>query len=229
MLKQPSVAFILNSRGRPYMLSRCLDAIVETSQGIKYTVGVGLDDDDDLTLLMLDSYKRKFPLVNFFVTPRQLNLHERMWRTYVQLSRTDYVMVLNDDAIITEANWLETIRILETYSDGVILGKTDDNSVDKEGDYCSFPIQSSRAVGALGYVMSTKFSGLGGDVVANRIYSELDRTVNVPIKIDHILHNALPKVLNPDPTCAEMRGRSEAGCWTVDIEDDVDKLRRLLC
>jgi hypothetical protein len=107
---------------------------------------------------------------------------------------------------------------------------TQDNSADKEStaEYASFPILTRAAYEALGYFMSEAFVGLGADVHLWRIFKSIDRIKTADIELDHVYHNTVELVRNPDRTAAEMRinsWRSNFDCWNIDISKDVERVK----
>ena len=89
-------------------------------------------------------------------------------------------------------------------------------------------MSSKKACEVLGKYMDERIVGLGNDVVSYRLYNSVGRVVSVPIEIRHIAHETIENVNSPDLVAHEMRMRSWASGidpFTIDIEDDVEKLR----
>ena len=125
-------------------------------------------------------------------------------------------------------------KLENSFEDGIVYGQTSDSSADKnkDFDYSSFPIISRAAFNALGYFMKEEFVGLGGDSSIYRIYKEISRIVDLKeIVIDHIFHNSVEKVSNPDETARQMRENSwseNVDPFSIDITKDLDKIKKSL-
>ena len=80
--------------------------------------------------------------------------------------------------------------------------------------------------------MHEDFVGLGGDSAIHRVYSEVDRVVDLnDIWLDHVLHNDIAKIILPDETAQRMRqntANNYVNPMGLDISLDVEKLREAI-
>lgn len=226
-------SLILNSRLRKNLLSELLYSIaLNTSCVEDIEVLISCDSDDLSTLIYSKSCQYKFAKFQFI--QREANLHKRI-NKLANEAIGKYIFVLNDDCEILTPDWdIQTFKILELAKDGIIYGRTRDNSCDKGGDkkYASFPIISKKAVDVLGFFMHECFVGLGGDVGIYRVYNTINRVVDVPVYIDHKLHTTVERVVNADIVAEEMRKNTHihyVDCFSVDITPDINRLEKYIC
>ena len=149
-------------------------------------------------------------------------------------SSGDILFVLNDDVEFMSDNWdILTISNLEKMTnaqDNIYYLATKDTSVDKTTgkNYASFPMLTREAYTTLGYFMSEKFVGLGGDVHLWRIFDTVNRVIdNSEVVLDHVRHNTLEKVISPDRVAFQMRENTQLNYvdgWSVDISQEVKKI-----
>ena len=235
-------SLILNSRGRPQLLSNFLDSIVKTTTNInEIEVIVGLDWDDPTvpsSLAAIDAHPFTVPVVG----NRPVNLIHALNALAVRASGF-YLYILNDDVVFLTSAW-DTIAwdTLSTYCknhmdgiiyDGIIYGRTHDLSIDKDkdGKYAAFPIISKKACEILGFCIPTEFYSLGGDVAAYRIYEAVDRVVDLDITLDHVLHRTIEQVIHPDKTAYDMRKNTyqhRIDWKTYDISPYVEQLQKYI-
>jgi hypothetical protein len=217
-------------------LDSAIDSLLsKASDPNNVDVWVKYDNDDEAT----DAYVKTVPFdvkkVKFFASPKPTNLHAEL-NKLASICFGKYIFVFNDDCIMETRSWdkIALSKLKNSFKDGVVYGQTSDTSADKnkDYDYSSFPIISRAAFNALGYFMKEEFVGLGGDSSIYRIYKEIDRIVNLKeIVIDHIFHNSIEKVCNPDETAQQMRGNSwlkNIDPFSIDITKDLEKLKKSL-
>jgi len=228
----------LNSRGRPDLLLKFLQNIQDLTFDLSsIEVLCNCDDDDELTLNIKDQLKQyAFADIEFKERTRDLIAG---YQYSVNRSSGKYLFVMNDDAFIRTQYWdviaWETLEnYIEDKPDGIVFGSTTDTSIDKIGDYSSFPIISKKATDALGFFMHPRFNALGGDVGIYRVYQAINRVVNVDVLVDHTLHSNRTSIVNPDNTANEMHVRSNitpsnvGDCYTFDITEDVNRLMAVI-
>jgi len=230
-------SLILNSRGRVPQFVNFINSVFETTRDVNnIEILVRIDKDDSS---MLDFYERQLkphPYQNmlFLVGERPKNLHVSL-NYLAKHSVGQYIFVLNDDVLLDRKDWdTHAFSKLESSKgkDGIIYGRTHDNSVDKPpgSEYASFPIISRAGYETLGFVMHNDFVGLGGDNSIFKVYNSVGKVVDLPdVKIDHVFHNSLSKVFQPDATAYHMRtntGKNYVDPETLDISKDVEKLRK---
>jgi hypothetical protein len=228
----------LNSRGRAKQLKNFVDKLVLYTAFPELTELIITGDDDDTeTLNLFKKLETSCPLkFKAIIGPRPASLCAS-FNNMARQAQGKYLLVMNDDAEMTTDRWDEiALRYIadfqnsNNYLDNVIYGETADSSVDKPAGkrYASFPIISKEAVDALGFFMHDSFVGLGGDSAIYRVYERVGRVVPMPeIVIDHIYHNTIFNVINPDQTAVEMRANSHKNNlnpFEFDIEADVTKL-----
>ena len=209
---------LFNSRGRVLMLKQMLTRIQNTTFDLnRIEVLVNIDDDDDSSLNSVEELEDEFDFLKFFINPRELNIHKNV-NVMANMARGKYIWALGDDCHIMTMHWDKIAKDkLDDYlldkPDGIVLGAVDSTSVDKEvgkstGWYCDAPILTSKGRDALGYLIHPHFISLGADVVTFKIYKGVDRIVDLrEIVFDHVTHNTVQKVVNPDQTAADYRSR----------------------
>jgi hypothetical protein len=230
-------SIILNSRKRPqYLFNFIKQVILKTKNKNETEILIRLDEDDEKSLLLAE-YKFNFN-VDFFCGERPTNLHKSI-NELAFLAKGENIFVFNDDAQILTDAWdsiaLDKIAEYKRKNqivDNIYYCKTDCNSVDRDKSkgYCSFPIISKESVNTVGFFMYDSFVGLGGDSSIYRLYSSIDRVIDLTdIKIDHIFHRTLDSVFSPDETCAEMRANTDSffvDPYSIDISKEVEKLNQ---
>ncbi len=229
-------SLILNSRGRVPQFVKFVNSIFEKTRDLNsIEILVRIDKDDKQ---MLEFYERQlkphpYPNMLFLVGERPKNLHVSL-NYLAKHSIGKYIFVLNDDVLIDSPDW-DTLSFSKLESakskDGIIYGRTHDNSVDKPpgSQYASFPIISREGYETLGFVMHQDFVGLGGDNAIYKVYNSVGKVVDLPeVKIDHVFHNSLSKIFLPDATAYHMRmntGANYVNPDTLDISKDIEKLK----
>lgn len=231
-------SLLLNTRKRPILLKNLLDSIIWTTNDLsKIEVLISADADDTLTQSYFNQYH---PTWNGFLPSfatieyieRDRNLHRRI-NNLILKSNGKYVLSLNDDCEIDKnsINWdLKSFELLEnSFNDNIVCANVSCTSIDKEksGQYSSFPIVSRRAIDILGQLISEDLPGLGGDVYLWRIFSAINRIINVPLQIRHILHEDIQQILNCDETAKEMRQITyqSKNCWDLDVSKEIERLK----
>ena len=231
---------LFNSRGRVLMLKQMLIRIQNTTFDLdRIEVLVNIDDDDDSSLNSVEELEDEFDFLKFFINPRELNIHKNV-NVMANMARGKYIWALGDDCHIMTMHWDKIAKDkLDSYlldkPDGIVLGAVDSTSVDKEvgkstGWYCDAPILTSNGWEALGYLIHPHFISLGADVVTFKIYKGVDRIVDLrEIVFDHVTHNTIQKVVNPDQTAAEYRSRQRqhqnVDPHSYDCTSEIDILR----
>lgn len=224
----------LNSRGRPQLLLQFLKNIQNITADLSSIEVLCNCDDDDTSTLLIKDQLLSYTFTNIEFKERTNDLIAG-YNYSVSRSRGKYLFVMNDDAFIRTQYWdLIAWDTLEDYlgdkPDGVVLGETEDTSIDKIGVYPSFPIISKKATNALGFFMHPRFNALGGDVGIYRVYQGINRVVKVNILVDHTLHTQRENISNPDFTAQEMHVRSNItpqnvmDCTTFDVSEDIQRL-----
>lgn len=229
----------LNSRGRPEWLKNALDSVYSNCKNPDQLESlIRVDDDDHETISLLKTLTH--PNLRYFIGPRPNNLI-KSYNELVSQAKGQYLFVFNDDVQLLTPNWDEICEneiILfkknNNIQDDIIYCETSDTSVDKTPghDYCSFMIISREAVDALGYFMNESFVTLGGDSHIHRVYKAVNRIVDCGrILLDHIGHNTINRIMNPDIVAAEYRQKAwltSPDPFELDISAEVDKLRNII-
>jgi hypothetical protein len=202
-------SIVLVSRSRHHKLRSLLESLQETCE-CKYEVFVGLDEDDPDLLKyyeLLNSHE--FPELKLHVANRIDNLHVRI-NYFTNFINGQYVFVLNDDCKLLTQGWDRLAK--EKLGDGIVYGRTYDNSIDKVNrEYSAFPIMSVSAVKKLDSIMDDRFGNHGADVVTYRIYNEANKVIDLPeVAIDHTFHNSIESLEDRmrDRTSVEMIQRT---------------------
>ncbi len=204
MIKKFSITF--SSRGRPKLLKGLLDSIVEQTYDLS-TIEARISCDlDDETMWSFPVENYSFLHMEFI--EREINLHKRMNRL-VRESSGKYLFSPNDDCIILTKHWDKVIldtfeEYLKDKPDGIVLGQTQDDSIDKMGNYASFPILPRKIIDILGFFVLEEFPTHGIDVLLHRIYESVGRICPIEnMLITHLMHNNSGHDL--DVTAHEMR------------------------
>jgi hypothetical protein len=235
-------SLILNTRKRTKFLVGLLNSLFDKTANLNNIELLIRGDRDDKETM--DFYHDKIKTINYdnimFVMgkDRPTNMHKSLnW--LARHSIGEYIFVLNDDVEFQTKDWDEIAykklnEAKERNQDGIVYGRTNDNSVDKPpgAEYSSFPIISKEAFDTLGFIMHEDFVGLGGDSAIHRVYSEVDRVVDLnDIWLDHVLHNDIAKIILPDETAQRMRqntANNYVNPMGLDISLDVEKLREAI-
>lgn len=223
------ISIFLNSRNRVIYLRSLLDSIELNSyqpSGIEVLIAIDKDDQNSIIFSKIDN-GYSFNIRYFINEIRPTNLHVSINRLAKE-SIGNYLFVLNDDTKILNYGWDKEINKVD--HNKILYLRTMDNSCDKVNDkmYASFPILTRKAYACLGYFMSEKFVGLGGDAHLWRIFNSINRIVDVDVHIDHIFHRTINDVINPDDTAKYMRNNTWSNNidpWNIDISDDINILR----
>ena len=221
------ISIFLNSRKRVSLVKDLLLSLQNNTSNVdELEVFIRVDDDDHESIEYLDAESESKFSVNFTVGKRPLNLHESM-NELATMTSGELLFVLNDDTAILTKDWDTKLKDID--ADDCLYIKTHDNSVDKvtDKDYASFPILTRPAYEALGYFMSERFVGLGGDVHLWRVFNCLDRIVDSDIFIDHIMHRTVNDVVHSDEVAWRMRYNSwndNVDPWSIDISQDLERI-----
>ncbi len=227
-------SLILNTRKRIELLDNLINSALKNaacSDDVEFLIRF---DDDDLTtesFLKEKSLEIKNIILN--IGPRPTNLHHEM-NQLAKIGRGNYFFILNDDCQILTQNWdkliLDTVfhyKLINRVKDNIFLIKTKDDSVDKCGNYSSFPIFHKDVFAALGFLMYEQFCGLGGDTTIHKLFESVGRIVESDLKINHILHASLDKVIHCDDVAAHMRANTKNN-YVDPFTFDVSKQSKIL-
>lgn len=233
-------SLFLNTRQRAPLLTNLLRSIDST---FSYTndieILLGIDEDDAETKNFLDHLDfilndvELLSKIDYYTMERPVNLHTKM-NSLASRTRGDILFVLNDDVEFVTVDWdvitVNQLEKAETRKDNIYYLGVEDTSIDKTTgkNYASFPMLTREAYDALGYFMSEKFVGLGGDVHLWRIFKSVNRIINnSEVVLDHIRHNTLEKVISPDQVALQMRENTQlhyVDGWNVDISEEVERI-----
>lgn len=225
------ISIILNSRGRVNRLQELFNSIVKTTHdysNIELLIRIDEDDQDTIQFSKINIYPFK---IKYFIGKRPDNLS----KSHNELASEcigDYIFVLNDDVDILTKNW--DLEIEKVPSNEIWLLSVYDSSVDKtntitgDNKYGSFLIHTKASYDALGYFMDERAKSLGADCILWRLYSEINRIKWIDVKVDHVYHNTIQKVISPDQTAYEYRKKFNIDPWTIDISAEIERMRNLL-
>lgn len=227
--------FLINSRGRPFLLSQSLESIFQNAKNPDdIYVSVRYDIDDPLTVRFVSSNERKWKNVTWVSGERPINLHNS-FNVMAKTSLASNMWPWNDDAMMLTLNYDEIIlNKIREFNKDIYLCNTDDDSIDRDRSkgYSAFPVISRKGVEVLGYVMLEPFVGLGGDSSIFRIYKAIDRIIDCSdVKVGHILHRDIYTINNPDSTAAEMRAKTSRNFidpYTCNLDEEIEKITRYL-
>ena len=233
-------SLFLNTRQRAPLVTNLLRSIDSTfSYKNDIEILLGIDEDDAETKNFLDHLDfilndaELLSKIDYYTTERPVNLHAKM-NSLASRTRGDILFVLNDDVEFVTVDWdvitVNQLEKAETSKDNIYYLGVEDTSIDKTTgkNYASFPMLTREAYDALGYFMSEKFVGLGGDVHLWRIFDSVDRVIdNSEVILDHVRHNTLEKVVSPDRVALQMRENTQLNYvdgWSIDISEEVGRI-----
>lgn len=233
----PKLAIVFNSRQRLNDIENLLISIIDNideQELSMFHIYIGCDDDDEEMLNASQQLECIYPFLTITFQPRSIKLNQRSNNVVKNLD-CKYILLLNDDVLITNKNFIKTIidtldKYLEDKPDGIVLGRTQDNSCDKQGPYASFPVVSKVAADKLGYVVPDCFNMFAGDVLLHRIFDSVNRVCDIPVMFDHTMHRTMEDVHSPDQTAIEVR--SVAGnislAFIMDVSGETNKLYEIM-
>ena len=182
-------SFLVPTRERPALLEAFIDSISKNTIDKKIVeICIAFDSDDKKTSTQIGRLNRKFgSLVKFYGKQRSNMINRDYVNWLCKFSNGSFIIPCNDDCNLVSSGWDEQIlRKMNAYladkPDGIVYGKTNE---------ISFPVLSRAAIEQLGYVMHPDFPSLGAEVHLNRVYSALDRVVDISdsLTIEHISHH----------------------------------------
>lgn len=222
------ISIFLNSRGRVQRLQALFNSIIKTTKDLNNIEVLIRIDNDDIETINFSRFNIYPFEVKYFIGPRPQNLIT----SYNELASKcvgDYLFVLNDDVDILTEGWDEEVRKIP--SNEIWLLSAHDTSVDKtntvnreDNNYGSFLIHTRASYEALGYFMDDRVKTLGGDSMLWRLYSAVNRIKWIDVMVDHVYHNTIQKVISPDLTAMEYRMKLDVDPWTIDINDEIQRL-----
>lgn len=229
---------LFNSRGRVSLLKEMLESIEKTAFNLdEIEVLVNFDNDDYESLQNLPSIKARFPFMQEFVNPRELNIHVHVNKMALR-AKGEYIWALGDDCHIQTMHWDKIAQdkfeeYFVDHPDRIAMGAVESTSVDKNTNhiwYTDAPILTREGRDALGFLIHPHFISLGADVATYLIYHGVGRIIDMKeIMFDHVTHNTIQKVINPDRTAAEYRQRQglvqAVDPWNHDYSADIDRIR----
>ena len=232
---------LFNSRGRVRLLKEMLSSIEQTAFNLDdIEVLVNFDTDDYESLQNLPAIKEQFPFMKEFINPRELNIHINVNKMAFK-AKGKYIWALGDDCHIQTAHWDKIAKskfeeYFMHYPDRVAMGAVESTSVDKNVEhmwYTDAPILTKEGRDALGFLIHPHFISLGADVATYLIYHKINRIIDMKdISFDHVTHNTLQKVVNPDRTAAEYRQRQNKvqriDPWNHEYSADIERIKRQL-
>jgi hypothetical protein len=228
-------SLILNSRKRIELLFGLLNNIIEKTSSLEdIEILINFDSDDVQSLqLMSEIRSLKHPINNILKFEFRYRDQEliKSYNRMVSYASGEYIFVLNDDARIETQDWDKIAYPLLKEQGDIIYGRTSCNSADHcpVTKYASFPIISKKACDVLGFFMPDVIKTLGGDVAVFRIYEKINKIVDLPINLRHLMHETIELVFSPDNTASEMRSvTNEHLAWTYDINKDIEKLENYI-
>jgi glycosyltransferase involved in cell wall biosynthesis len=140
-----SFSFLMPTRGRPELVRRFLQSVLDTTahpERIEVVIAV---DDDDLESQQIAEDRLAFKRVVVPAGATMGNLN----RACFDASSGRYVMLINDDVVLRTSGWDSTLAtIFARYPDDVALLHVNDLLFREK--LCTFPIQSRRVCLALG-------------------------------------------------------------------------------
>jgi len=225
---------LFNSRGRVGMLQQMLRRIADTAHNIDLIeVLVNFDTDDHESLSAIPILEMEYPFLKPRVNKREVNIHVNVNKMAFDATGK-YIWGLGDDCHIVTKHWDKIAEAkFEAFfvdkPDRIAIGAVDSTSVDKCQEhewYTDAPIVTKEGIVALGYMIHPHFISLGADVATNIVYRSVDRIIDMrEIVFDHVTHNTIEKVVNPDQTAFEYRQRQyslqPSDPWEYNYTEDI--------
>lgn len=133
-------SFLLPTRGRPELVKRFFQSILDTAHCIEEIEVILCLDDDDLESQIISNEKLPIRKV---VLPRGSNMGS-LNRACFETSSGRYVMLINDDVIIRTKDWDKIIAtVFSNYQDDIAVIHVNDLLF--RDNLCTFPILSRKA------------------------------------------------------------------------------------
>ncbi len=138
-------SFLLPTRGRPELVKRFFESILNTAHNIEGIEVVLCLDEDDLESQNISDERLSIKKV---ILPKGANMGA-LNRACFGASSGRYLMLINDDVIIRTKNWDQIImKIFYVFKDDIALIHVNDLLF--RDSLCTFPILSRRACLAIG-------------------------------------------------------------------------------
>lgn len=137
------ISLVLPTRGRPKLVARLFDSIVEKTGSLDGIEVIAYIDEDDTESLDISETRFSFKKI---IGPR---LSMGGYNTAcLEMSRGDIVILINDDMVVRTQNWDDLVRELDgRFVDKVYLGYG--NDLFKGAKLCTFPILSRQTCSRL--------------------------------------------------------------------------------
>lgn len=144
--KSIKFSFLLPTRGRPELVKRFFQSIVDTTENLDELEIILCVDDDDIESQKI-SDDRLF--IKKLVVPRGTTMGV-LNRTCYEASTGRYVMGVNDDLILRTKGWDRIIAdIFASFKDDIALIHVNDMLFKEK--LCTFPVQSRKVCREIGY------------------------------------------------------------------------------
>ncbi len=182
----PRLSLLLPTRGRPRLVERLFQSIIDTAYDLKQVEVILCVDDDDL-----DSHGLGHETLNVtrLIGPRAAMgvLNTKC----LKAASGDIIVLVNDDMVFRTGGWDTTlIHVNDSYPDGIYLAYG--NDLLKKGDLCTFPILSRRTCDLLIEPYPPEYRGAFIDVHLFDVFKRLahkgfDRIVYRPdVVLEHL-------------------------------------------
>lgn len=141
----PIFSFLIPTRGRPDLVARLFQSIVETTSNLdELEIILVIDDDDELSKAIKDE-RINFKVV---VVPKGLSMGALNQACY-QASSGRYIMLMNDDVVLRTSGWDRTVLGAFTqFQDDIALIHVNDLLFRER--LCTFPFLSRTACNMIG-------------------------------------------------------------------------------
>ncbi len=158
---------------------------------------VAVDEDDKITREYIDNHK-DFSFVKWFIVKRSLNFSRDYYTFLAANSSGKWIIACNDDAMFETKDWdVIAEKTLNEYignGPNVVYGWIEDGLGEFHakgcGKYCCFPLIGRDGFDALGCVFPDRIPIWGADIWIRKLYDNIDRVVDLPIRIKHICYHA---------------------------------------
>lgn len=180
-------SIVFPTRERPHLLEKLMTSILENTDNLgDIEVLIAIDEDDR----SYDNFKF-YSCFKPFRVPRSkdMNFSRDYYNFLTSKSTGRWIISVNDDCVFETPSW--DVIAFNTLKDlpGVIYGWMEDGLGDwrakGHGDYCCFPLQGREGVEALGFFFPPRIPNWGADIWAKNLYDQVDRVVEIPIKLMH--------------------------------------------
>ena len=192
-------SIIFPTRERIELLTDLLNSIDQTTfdkDNIEVLIAVDTDDFETQNRL-LKIINAGYYWIQMHVVHRSLNFSRDYYTHLYTKSTGKWIIVCNDDCQFLTPNWdviaEETLNQFIGKDPNVVLGWIEDHLGEHRythiANYCCFPLLGRDGVDAFHSIFPDRIPTWGADCWAQKLYSNVDKIVKIPMEIKHISHH----------------------------------------